>query len=85
MISTTETGFQANGSSPSTPAIFDKQLDLIVSFSHGFVATAVQLIATLSGLLKMEDYRCLGPVLWADCLDGNDVRIIPSVSSISWV
>jgi len=75
---TTETSFLAL--STSTPATFDKQLELIASFSRGFASNSLKLLVNLSGLLTTEDNRRLGPLLWNEFIDVTDDRIIPSVS-----
>lgn len=78
---TTETSFLASMAlSTSTPTTFDKQLELITSFSRGFASNSLKLLVNLSGLLTTEDNRRLGPLLWNEFIDVTDDRIIPSVS-----
>ena len=66
--------------STGTPATFDKQLELLASFSRGFASNFLKLLVNLSGLLTTEDNRRLGPLLWSEIIDVTDHRIIPSVS-----
>jgi hypothetical protein len=62
------------------PATFDRQLELIASFSRGFASNVLEFLVSLSGLLTIEDYRRLGPSLWNDLADVTDYRIISPVS-----
>jgi len=78
---TADSGFLASMSgSAIAPITFDRQLELVTSFSHGFASNILELLVSLSGLLTTDDYRRLGPSLWNDLVDVTDSRIITPVS-----
>jgi hypothetical protein len=65
--------------------VFADKVQLVSSLSKGFAATTLELLVVLSGILKTDDYRKMGPVLWNKCLDSRDSRIVIPVRTFCYI
>ncbi|KAF9467893.1 hypothetical protein BDZ94DRAFT_914598 [Collybia nuda] len=61
-------------------SMFTNRTTLVISLSKGFVAKAMKLLVTVSALLTPNDYRRLGPYLWAELVSDGDNSFTSSAS-----
>lgn len=59
--------------------MFARRAQLVSAVFDGYVAHSLGLMVSLSGLLGTEDYRRLGPLLWAKYLLGKDPQVLARV------
>ncbi len=69
-----------NGETPVPGGSFADRIEFLTLSSRMLKAAALELLVSISGLLTPEDYIRLAPVLWNQCMDEVEARVIAPVS-----
>lgn len=60
---------------------FAERIDFLTSTSRMLKSAALELLVSVCGLLSPDDYNRLVPVLWNQCMDEQEARVIAPVRS----